>query len=301
MAQLAYSTAWTTADLSATAYFVKYRFDLWSNFTFFAGDPIHGDQIEQTDDRALGGLDVRFRKHAHYLGGQFTTSLGAQARFDSIDNALYHDEARSRLGTLVDAHVDESQIGVYVEEDARVRRWLRIILGARGQRVDVAVDDHLDDKRPAGQKQSGTKGATLFLPKAMAVVSPIPELDLFASWGRGFHSNDARGAVFQQSPVTLLTPATGYEAGVRVTPLKSRTSPSRPRATCSISTPSSCGAAISAPPSPRARRAATASRSAAATASATGSSPTSTPPSTTPPTAATPATAAPWPSRPRAR
>jgi hypothetical protein len=58
------------------------------------------------------------------------------------------------------------------------------------------------------------------LPKAMAVVSPIPELDLFADYGRGFHSNDARGAVLAKGAATLITPATGYEIGARVSPLR---------------------------------------------------------------------------------
>src|SRR6185295_17967764 len=56
--------------------------------------------------------------------------------------------------------------------------------------------------------------------KGMAVVSPIAELDLFASFGRGFHSNDARGAVLGTDPAKLLTPATGYEVGARVKPVK---------------------------------------------------------------------------------
>ena len=127
--QLAFSTTWEDADLTAMAYFTKYSFTLYSNFTFFLVDPIHGDEIEQGDDRVLGGFDARYRKHYHYKGAQFTTSIGAQARFDSIDNALYHDEARQRLEARVKAHVNESELALYVEEDMRVRRWLRFILG----------------------------------------------------------------------------------------------------------------------------------------------------------------------------
>lgn len=219
MGSVAYATTFRDADLNAMAYLVKYRFTLYSNFTFFSEDPANGDGIEQADDRTLGGLDLRFRKHYHYLGGQFTTSLGAQVRFDSIDNALYHDVARERLGDTVNASIAESQIGAYIEEDARVRRWLRFVAGARAQRIDVNVEDHLEDRSTLGNKSSGFQGGGLFLPKFMAILSPVPWLDLFGELGRGFHSNDARGVVLSKDRATLLTPAMGYEVGAKISPL----------------------------------------------------------------------------------
>jgi outer membrane receptor protein involved in Fe transport len=220
LAQLAYSTTWDDADWSAMAYFVKYDFKLYSNFTFFAEDPVHGDEIEQNDDRALFGVDARYRKHYHYRGGRFTTTMGVQARFDSIDNALYHVAARERLAPRVKAHVNQTETAFYVEEDMRLRRWLRFILGGRAQRIDVGVDDLLEDMNHLGGRSSGVKGETRFLPKALAIVSPIPALDLFASYGVGFHSNDARGAVLSQNPATLMTRAVGYEVGARVKPIQ---------------------------------------------------------------------------------
>jgi len=218
-AQLAFTTAWQGADLSAMAYLVRYRFGLYSNFTFFRDDPVNGDQIEQTDDRTFGGLDVRLRRQIDYQGAVFTTSLGTQMRVDGIDNGLYHDRARERLETRVNANVGESQMGLYVEEDARLRKWLRFIAGARLQRVDVAVDDRIEDASKQGNASSGVKGATLFLPKFMAAVSPVPQVDLYASYGRGFHSNDARGVVRAGGAATLVTPATGYEVGIRAAPI----------------------------------------------------------------------------------
>jgi outer membrane receptor protein involved in Fe transport len=201
------------------AYLVRYRFGLYSNFTFFRDDPVNGDQIEQTDNRTFGGVDVRLRRHFDYRGATFTTSVGAQMRVDGIDNGLFHDRARERLETRVSANVAESQLGVYVEEDARVRKWLRFVVGARVQRIDVSVDDHIENTSTQGNVSSGVKGAMLFLPKCMAAVSPIPQVDLYASYGRGFHSNDARGVVRARDAAMLVTPANGYEVGVRATPI----------------------------------------------------------------------------------
>lgn len=223
MASVAASTAWEGADFNAMAYLVRYRFTLHSNFTFFSEDPVRGDAIEQNDDRVLGGADVRLRKRTTYRGAKFTTSLGAQIRVDDIENTLHHDAARERLEELARAHVSESQIGVYVEQDARLRRWLRLVLGVRGQRIDVNVDDRREDLERPGSRSSGSAGEMRLFPKLMAIVSPSDALDLFADFGRGFHSNDARGVVLGEGAATLITPATGYEVGARYTPLRGLT------------------------------------------------------------------------------
>ncbi len=217
MASADYSIIGKDADLRALAYLIKYRFTLYSNFTFFLDDPLNGDEIEQDDDRVVAGGKFRVRQHARIGSARLTTSFGVQARADEIANALYHDRSRHRLQARVDAGISESEIGVYVEEDARLLDFLRVVLGLRGQRADVAVDDHLG-VQPT--KTSGEKGASLLLPKAMIVLSPVRALDLFLDVGRGFHSNDARGVVLGQNAATLLTPAMGYEVGVRVVPLR---------------------------------------------------------------------------------
>ncbi|MEB2310834.1 MAG: TonB-dependent receptor [Sorangiineae bacterium] len=198
-------------DLSARAYAVKYRFGLYSNFTFFLEDPLRGDEIEQTDDRLVVGGEVRVRRRDRWGGARFTTTGGLQLRSDGIDNGLYHDQARARLEPRVRARIDEDSLGLYLEEDARLTDWLRLIPGLRAQGLRVGVRDHLG---PA----SGEKSAALLLPKLMVVLSPASPLELFLDVGRGFHSNDARGAVAPGAAATLMVPATGAEVGARLTP-----------------------------------------------------------------------------------
>ena len=163
------------ADLRALAYLIKYRFTLYSNFTFFLDDPTNGDEIEQDDDRTVAGGKFRLRQHNRVGDARFTTSFGVQARADQIANALYHDRSRQRLATQVDAGIAESEVGVYAEEDARLWSFLRVV-GLRAQRADVAVDD-LAGTQPAAS--SGAKGASLLLPKVMVVLSPSRLVDLF--------------------------------------------------------------------------------------------------------------------------
>src|SRR5262249_51183743 len=87
------STSSEDTDLTAMVYLTWYRFTLYSNFTFFRDDPVHGDEIEQDDARIVAGADVRARQHVHVRGMKLTTTFGLQAQSDSIDNALRHDQA----------------------------------------------------------------------------------------------------------------------------------------------------------------------------------------------------------------
>jgi outer membrane receptor protein involved in Fe transport len=220
MLSLAYNTSSHDADLSSLVYALKYKFRLFSNFTFFDQDPTRGDEIEQNDERVVLGGDFRARRHFHYGPSKFTTSFGLQARHDSIDNSLYHDERRVRLDERAKSHIAESNVGVYLEEDMRLTPWLRLVVGARADRIDVNVDD-TRTARPAGELDaSGFRGAVRVSPKFLAMVSPVKELDLFANYGRGFHSNDARGVVLRQGGATLMTPAVGYELGARFKPTR---------------------------------------------------------------------------------
>ena len=216
--QVALTSAWEDTDLTASAYLVKYDFSLYSNFTFFLEDPERGDQIEQADHRVFGGTDLRLRKHMHLGKAELTTAFGAQTRVDSIQNALYHDKGRERLEDRTASDIEQSSIGLYVEQEARLTDWLRVVVGARADRFDVTVTDALEDRSTDGTSTSGTQGSTLFSPKGIVVLSPWEEMDLFANVGRGFHSNDARGAVRQDKRATLLSPATGYEVGARLKP-----------------------------------------------------------------------------------
>jgi hypothetical protein len=212
-AQVALTTRSDAADLTAMLYAVRYGFTLWSDFTFFARDPVHGDEIEQDDDRWIAGADVRARRHDHWRGMTFTSSTGVQARSDSTEDQLWHDEARAHLAPTSLAHVSESEIGAFVEEDARIAPWMRFVAGVRADRIDVRVDDHLGGA-------SGAAGKTQASPKWMAIATPGRAVDVYLDWGRGFHTNDARGVVQPAGAATLVVPATGYEVGTRVRPVQ---------------------------------------------------------------------------------
>ena len=207
-------------------------FTLHSNLQLFPNDGIaasfqpdgitYGSQVEQDDTRTESGANVRLT-HRITLGGMpMRTTLGIQIRNDDIEAQLHRTEGRIRLdgvdanipGPIYDGRTNETETGVYAEEEVRPARWLRFVLGARGDRVDAATNN---ESQTAVDKVSGYAGQSQFSPKASAAVSPIDAWDLFANYGRGFHTNDAR-TLFLGQATTLIAPATGYELGTTVRP-----------------------------------------------------------------------------------
>lgn len=214
LGSIAYSTRSDASETSAMAYVIRYRYNLYSNFTFFDRNPTQGDQIEQSDDRTAVGGDFRARQHWHYRASRLLTSVGFQARYDDMDSGLFDARARTRMAARVDSAVAETSLGAYAQADARLTDAFRFIAGVRAERIDASVHDRLE------LGASGTSAKMALLPKLSWIVSPHAKLDVFAQYGRGFHSHDARAAVRGGA---LLTPASGYELGARVRPIEGLT------------------------------------------------------------------------------
>jgi hypothetical protein len=201
------------AGLSANAYAMRYRLDLFSNFTYFLDDPVNGDEFEQRERRVTYGGAIAKEFAA---AGAWTPRLGVEARFDRIEPiGLYRTQARERLAILREDRVDQDSVGAFAEINGDFER-LRINLGVRADamRVDVASDD---------PRNSGKADDAIVSPKASLAWRFTDALEGYISAGRGFHSNDARGATITIDPATgdaadrlpLLVAATGVEAGLR--------------------------------------------------------------------------------------
>jgi TonB family protein len=205
------------SELKALAYIGSYRFNLFSNFTLYLNDPVHGDEIEQVDQRTFYGGRLSYRE-VHELGGiRFDTTLGADARNDDIHAELWHSAQRQQLEALRNDNVHETIGGLYINEEVTLAVWIRFVLGGRADFLDFAVDNHLARSDPAAPK-SGVDGAHQLSPKASLIVSPLrdddAQLDVYVNYGHGFHSNDVRG-VFATPSVTPLARAIGAEVGSR--------------------------------------------------------------------------------------
>ncbi|MGH7272495.1 MAG: TonB-dependent receptor, partial [Polyangiaceae bacterium] len=215
-------------DLKTVVYTLHSNLQLYPNdgiAASFQPDGVHyGSQIEQDDTREQSGVNVALTDRSVVAGMPARTTIGLQIRDDSIESQLHRTEGRRRLdgvspdipGPITDDQINEMETGIYAEEELRPARWLRFVVGLRGDRVDAAVNS---ESQTAINQVSGYRGQGQMSPKATAVVSPIKAWDLFANYGRGFHSNDARTLLYGAA-TTLMAAATGVEVGTTVRPLR---------------------------------------------------------------------------------
>jgi outer membrane receptor protein involved in Fe transport len=224
---LSYTRRSAEEQLVAQVYYQHYKLALWSNFTFFARDPVNGDQIEQDDSRNVLGGRVEYRRRNEWRGVKFEHTAGFQFRTDLIDVQLWHDKNRERIEPLGggaasvfgnNASVTQENLAGYLQEDIRFGRHVRLILGARVDYFNFDVTDHNEDLSTLGTKTSGTRQQGLVSPKANLVVTPLVEprhrLELFANFGTGYHSNDAR-VVIRRPDDVVIPRAIGAEGGAR--------------------------------------------------------------------------------------
>jgi TonB family protein len=206
-----------TSELRALLYLAAYRFDLFSNFTLFLRDPDTGDEIEQIDRRTFYGAKLSYRV-LHSLGRVlFDTTIGADLRNDDIDAELWDTLHRRQLAAVRRDDVHETLMSTWLNEEITPARWIRADVGGRADLLSFAVDARLPSADPSAPG-SGTAGAHQWSPKASLILTPLDrpgaQVDLYANYGQGFHSNDVRG-VFARPAVTPLARARGGELGAR--------------------------------------------------------------------------------------
>jgi hypothetical protein len=199
------------------AYVIRNQLDLWSNFTYFMDDPVHGDQFAQPDRRVTSGVNAVHTWHVH-RGDTMTSdlSVGAQAQNDNIFNGLYATQARQTLSETRRDHIVETSEAAWIENATRWNDHVRTVAGLRADhyRFRVASD------RP---ENSGSAGDTLVSPSLNLAFGPWRQSELYLNYGQGFHSNDARGTVTTFDPKTLeavgtspgLVRSRGMELGLR--------------------------------------------------------------------------------------
>lgn len=169
--------------------------DLFSNFTYFLDDPVHGDQFHQLDRRAVTGFALSHEWTASWNGRDVETEVGLQTRYDDIHNGLFHTEDRILLSTTRSDHIEQWGGGPYADVRVRWAPWLRTIAGLRGDVYEARVgsDNALN---------SGTARKAIASPKLSVLLGPFDHTDVYLNAGYGFHSNDARGATIAVDPTT---------------------------------------------------------------------------------------------------
>jgi outer membrane receptor protein involved in Fe transport len=197
------------ADTRANVYVVRYRLNLFSNFTYFLDEPIDGDQFEQADSRTFAGGSLQRTWSMNWGARAVDLTAGFKLRQDEIGSVgLYHTRARERLETVRADAVMQRSTGVYGEAAIKWTSWFRTVTGLRADWYHFDVESDRPDS-------SGKRNDSVVTPKATAVFGPFDRTEFYASHGHGFHSNDARGATAPVDPVNPLVRTRGSELGVR--------------------------------------------------------------------------------------
>ncbi len=208
----------------ANAWVIDYGLNLFSSPSGFINGP-QGDQHEQADHRTIigGQLEKRWFLGESWRNSQ--VSLGTQLRHDRISTlGLYDTVDRERTNIVRQDHVEQTASALYTEVKTPWLPWLRSTLGLRYDYMDVDVHA---EKGAFNQNNGGKTSAQQLSPKLGLAITPWKSLEFYANWGRGFHSNDSRGAVITDnaadgSPadrVPLIAKSTGSELGLRAAPL----------------------------------------------------------------------------------
>lgn len=198
------------------AYLIRYRLNLFSNFTYFQNDPVNGDQFEQFDQRTIAGVNPSWTLFGKWGGRQVMHRLGAELRRDNISVALRHTAARDPLNTVRADKVEQTALGLYYENSLQWTESLRTVVGLRRDGYQANVASNLD-------ANSGRSRAGITSPKLNFILGPFERTEYFLNLGHGFHSNDARGTTITVDPaagvpaqrVPALVKTKGAEVGVR--------------------------------------------------------------------------------------
>jgi outer membrane receptor protein involved in Fe transport len=181
-------------------------FDLYSNFTFYLIDPVHGDAFQQHDSRLQQGSNFQYIHPHKFLGAQATFTSGANFHDNQINVGLFPRDGwvptRVPRGVDTRAHAHVTNEAGYAQESVSLF-GNRLILGA-GIRYDEFRYNVEDKVNP---EQSGIEFAGRWQGKGSIAFAPshkIP-LTLHANYGRGINSVDARGVVQMPDQPRLAT------------------------------------------------------------------------------------------------
>jgi outer membrane receptor protein involved in Fe transport len=191
--------------------------NLFSNFTYFMDDPFQGDQFRQAENRKMFGLNMTQTWFGKLGSLETQNRVGVQARSDLISPVgLYSTENRQLVSMTREDRVRQGSIGLWADNSTQWLPKLRTVAGLRFDAYRFSVNSSI-----AGN--SGSAHAQLTSPKLSMILGPWSQTEYFVNFGKGFHSNDARGVMQTRlpndggssAPVTPLVSTRGWEIGAR--------------------------------------------------------------------------------------
>jgi outer membrane receptor protein involved in Fe transport len=196
-------------------YYTNYTFDLYSNFTFYLNDRINGDQIRQSEERNLYGYKGSYVKYYNIKDASgIKMEIGGGFRYDEILNSqLLHTKERYEiLGVSNFGDIYELNTNLFGQATWRKNNWIVNF----GLRLDAFKFEYIDKTKASYQPQD--KYQNIVSPKINVSYNFSNSLQVYAKFGKGFHSNDAR-VVVQNDSILSLPAAYGADLGLNWKPI----------------------------------------------------------------------------------
>lgn len=195
------------ALLKQQLYTISYDFDLYSNFTFFSNDPVHGDQIEQSERRMIYGYKANYSRSGWWGGKRIKTEIGGGLRYDDINRiGLFHTEKRQFIDAKKFGYVDESNANLFGSISLSLTDQLTISTSARLDYFWFKYKNEIN-KRVDSQEKARIS------PKVSMSYQLNTKTEIYLRSGIGFHSNDARVVIANEGK-DILPRAYGVDLGM---------------------------------------------------------------------------------------
>lgn len=194
--------------VKTNAYYSRYDFELFSNFTFFLEDPKNGDQIRQSEDREIFGFQSEVNESFLIGNEEGVLKGGIGARYDNVDDIqLSRTKNRQELlQRLQFGDIDEINLFAYAGAEFEFGHWLI----NPAVRVDHFTFEYVDKLQPDYNRQQQRKAAVS--PKLNFLYTANNQVQLYLKTGKGFHANDTR-VVLDRSADKILPAAYGADLG----------------------------------------------------------------------------------------
>lgn len=205
-------------NIEAMAFYSKYNFNLYSDFTFYLKDKDYGDEIQQTDGRNIYGMEVKHTKNFSFDNSSLNWISGVGFRNDDINtlqlNHVYHRDLL--LDRLADVQGTETNLHAFSGLVWKTGKFT-INPALRVDHFIFNLHDLLNvEQSPSGQSKEETR----LSPKLNFSYAQNDNIMWFLKTGMGFHSNDIRVVVANKNDNTLPY-SLGGDFGVRLHPFKS--------------------------------------------------------------------------------
>jgi len=186
-----------------------YDWNMYSNPTYANADGTSA-QIHQFDRRWIVGLRA---ERTWDISPDLAFRAGTENRYDQMGKVgVQQTDDRVFVSSFGLYRVKEASASAFGEVTWKPLDGLRIIGGLRGDyyHADVEAKDAAAATVGVGKASDGA-----ISPKVDVAYALNDHVELYADWGRGFHSNDVRGH-FTTTPAPILVKGTGKELGARL-------------------------------------------------------------------------------------